>query len=159
MPFEKNNGPGIQFLRSLLGTAETVCIAWPYSGSHKRGKCSHMGRLRWAPQIMCELAHGEAPSPTHQASHDCGNSLCVNPNHIVWKTPSANASDRRRHGTHANNRNGPKGKLTQEQRAQVRALKGKQANHHTAEQFGISLCTVRYWQGGKDKWPSHNRTA
>jgi hypothetical protein len=39
---------------------------------------------------VCEEKNGPPPTSTHQASHICGVSMCVNPDHLLWETPSQN---------------------------------------------------------------------
>lgn len=40
---------------------------------------------------MCELFHGPAPTPEHEASHLCDqNWLCVMPFHLIWETKKEN---------------------------------------------------------------------
>lgn len=44
-----------------------------------------------AARIMCELVHGPAPTPEHEASHLCeDNWLCVCPDHLLWETKREN---------------------------------------------------------------------
>lgn len=76
------------------------CLIWPYSKNkggygqvHFRGKQSN------AHRAMCFLAHGEPPTSEHEAAHECGNRLCVNPRHLSWKTSGANNMDKLKHGT------------------------------------------------------------
>jgi hypothetical protein len=44
-----------------------------------------------AARLMCELFHGPAPTPLHEASHLCeDNWLCVHPFHVIWETKKKN---------------------------------------------------------------------
>ena len=44
-----------------------------------------------AARLMCELIHGPAPSPEHEASHLCeDNWLCICPDHLIWETKREN---------------------------------------------------------------------
>lgn len=44
-----------------------------------------------AARLMCELFHGPAPTPEHEASHLCeANWLCVHPWHLCWETKKEN---------------------------------------------------------------------
>jgi hypothetical protein len=44
-----------------------------------------------AARVMCELIHGPAPSPEHEASHLCEDEwLCINPDHLIWETKKEN---------------------------------------------------------------------
>lgn len=126
------------------------CLIWPFSNA--RGGYGHfvyLGKGRYAHRYMCELKHGPAPSDTHEAAHGCGNSSCVNPHHISWKTRTENKMDCRLHGTHVKHRTGNIGKVTREQAAEIRSLKPTKTLKELAEQFGLSqsgvanICTGR----------------
>jgi DNA-binding transcriptional regulator YiaG len=97
--------------------------------------------------MMCELAHGPAPSEKHQAAHNCGKGHlgCVNPAHLEWKTNLENQLDRFEHGTMPKHGK-PRRILTPEQIAEVRALKGKVAQYDLAARFSVKPGTVEYWQ-------------
>jgi hypothetical protein len=48
-----------------------------------------------AARLMCELFHGPAPTPEHEASHLClDNWLCIHPWHVVWETKKENIARR-----------------------------------------------------------------
>jgi hypothetical protein len=76
----------------------------------------YLGDTLYAHRLMCQLAHGDPPTPDHIAAHSCGRGHegCVNPNHLSWKTYSENELDKRVHGTTRNPWWGKKGKLTRE---------------------------------------------
>jgi hypothetical protein len=97
-----------------------------------------------AHRYMCELVHGPAPTPGHQAAHSCGNTKCVNPSHLSWKTPSANQLDRHKHGTI-----GSRYRLTPDQVAEVRRLNGRERRVDTAKRFGVSPTAIWHIQTGK----------
>lgn len=78
------------------------CLKWPFSVSaHGRGTVTVDGKTMPAPRYMCILASGQPPSPKHHAAHTCGKGHegCVNPKHLVWKTPKENEADKVDHGT------------------------------------------------------------
>lgn len=145
---ERGKGEGIAFLRSLLGHTGDECVPWPFCKNHKGyGMLGHNGRMWKANRLMCMLAHGDPPTPKHQAAHTCGHGhlSCVNPRHLEWKTNYENQMDRVAHGTM------PKvGKhrrrLTPEQIEEVRALKGKVAQYDLAKRFGVKPGCIEYWQ-------------
>jgi DNA-binding transcriptional regulator YiaG len=153
-PSNKGKGAAIAFLRSLIGHTGTECVIWPFAKNHKGyGQLGHEGQSYKANRLMCELAHGKPPSPTHQAAHNCGNGhlSCVNPNHLEWKTNFENQMDRVEHGTMPK-KGKPRRILTPEQIQEVRALKGKMAQYDIAKRFGVKPGCIEYWQ-------SHNKPA
>lgn len=57
---------------------------------------------RNAARLMCELIHGPAPTPEHEASHLCdevrlySNWLCISPDHLIWETKAENMARTRK---------------------------------------------------------------
>lgn len=151
----KGKGKGVRFLRALLGHTGTECVQWPYTRDLQgRGVLGYLGSMWQAHRLMCILAHGEPPSPVHHAAHSCGNGheACVNPNHLVWKTPEQNAQDMVVHGT-ARKPGGAKRKLTAPQVERIKAMKGTATQREIAVQFGVAWETIadihrgRTWAG------------
>lgn len=111
-------------------------------------------RLRYANNIMCELAHGPAPTPEHESAHSCdhGHDGCVHPKHLSWKTHGENQRDRRRNGT-ANTAEWAagwkSGKLTPTQVIEIRALAGTMTQQALADRFGVSRPTINHILNGK----------
>lgn len=134
----KGKGKGIGLLRSLIGHKGAACVVWPFSiGPNGYGRMGYLGVMNYPHRIMCRLAHGEPPTPTHEAAHSCGNRLCINPHHLSWKTPAGNQFDRRLHGTTQRGR-----KLNKHQWAEIRALKGKMTQRKIAEMYGVTFQNV-----------------
>lgn len=78
------------------------CIVWPFAHAlHGRGIVQADGKSRSAPNVMARLAHGEPPTPSHEAAHTCGNGHkgCLNPRHLRWATRVENEADKVAHGT------------------------------------------------------------
>lgn len=154
MPARKTpvpEGRGMTFLRSLVGHDGDECVIWPmfrdpttgYGRIGVRGKPTS-NRVGYAHRVMCELAHGKAPSPIHEVAHSCGRGRhgCVNPNHLGWKTRSENQLDRKAHGTATTNKYGRRGKLNEEQRREIRELRGKMTQIKIAALYGVHFETV-----------------
>lgn len=115
-------GSSEAFLRAHVAYDSDECLLWPF----KRTKAGYglavvSGVQKRASRWMCILAHGEPPSPQHQAAHECGNPPCVNPRHLRWDTHEGNQADRPRHGTDNRGAHNGKTRLTAEDVAAIRA--------------------------------------
>lgn len=147
-------GDGIcaNWIRAHLGYPHKEwCLIWPFA-RFQTGYALFGKPGRKVHRIMCERRHGPAPSPEHHAAHSCdrGHDGCVNPWHVDWKTPSENQFDRHKDGIIK-----PRAKLTPEQAAEIRGLKGIERTQDTAERFGIRESNVRLIQSGKT-WRADN---
>lgn len=142
----RGKGRGYAFLKSLLGHEGDECIVFPL---HRQptgyGALGYNGKQHYAHRLMCEMANGPPPSPTHEAAHSCGNGRggCVNPRHLAWKTISENNLDCRKHGTHVKHRSGPRGRLTYSQAQQIRLLRPFATQAELATIFKCSGTTIR----------------
>lgn len=117
------------------------CLIWPFA-RHPSGR-AHMARAK-PSRIMCEMAHGKAPSPTHQAAHSCGNANggCVNPKHLRWATRKENEADKLIHGTRIRGEAHYAAILTEESVREIRSLAGVKQQKEIAAEFGIATTTV-----------------
>lgn len=144
-PKTKGQGHNYKWLLAHVSHNDDACLIWPFSRNNTGyGQLGYLGKMRKAHRFMCELAHGEPPSPKHEASHSCGNGMrgCVNPRHLGWKTRSENQLDRRRHGTAKTNKWGAGGKLSEADKAEIRALRGKMTQAKMALKFGVHFETI-----------------
>jgi hypothetical protein len=142
----KGQGKAYRWLVDHKGHDGDYCLIWPfYRNPNGYGQLGYLGESYWAHRFMCELVHGAPPTPEHEAAHSCGNGSggCANPKHLSWKTRTGNLLDCREHGTQARSCNGNKGRLTDDQVMQIRALKGKKTQDEIAFTFGVSPPTVR----------------
>ncbi len=95
-----DKGATERFLREHITHRSAECLLWPYGLTRSGyGLATVGGRQLHASRWMCILAHGEPPSPEHEAAHSCGVPSCVNPVHIRWDTGAGNQADRILHGT------------------------------------------------------------
>lgn len=140
-PANKGKGKCAAFLFAHANYDKDDCLKWPFNLNDGYGLFAHLGKQHMAHRFMCELAHGAPPTPKHYAAHSCGRGhhSCVNPRHLSWKTPSENQLDRARHGT---KNGGCVGKLTPEQVAVIKRLKGQKTQKEIAEMFGVFRTTV-----------------
>lgn len=107
-PFEARikRGNGVAFVKWAAEQDIEECIIWPFRS--KTGPNMEYASVsknfskygRRAHRVVCGLKHGDPPTPEHEAAHICGNSLCLNPNHIRWATRSENEQDKKLVGTH-----------------------------------------------------------
>jgi len=149
----KGQGNGIAFILSHASYEGEDCVLWPYSTDYNGyGQFGYNGELLRAHKFMCELVHGQPPSPELEASHSCGVAACINPKHLSWETHSDNEKLKRKHGTAGGGARRPDGNggnrtyLTAEQIADIRANRYIVPAKELAEKHGIKRGGVRYWQ-------------
>jgi hypothetical protein len=93
-----------QFIADTLAAELDTCVIWPFARRNSSGYGAFDicvdGKKKSldAHRYVCREAHGE-PAPGEQASHRCGNKLCVNPRHLYWADALTNMADAKRHGT------------------------------------------------------------
>lgn len=145
----RGEGEVAKWLRYHANYDAEWCLIFPFSRNDETGYGSfgHEGKQRYAHRFMCELVHGPAPADKPYCAHSCGRGHegCVHPKHLSWKSISENLLDRRQHGTV---RHGSRAtpKLTEEQIAQIRALKGQKTQQQLADMFGVKRPAIQYWQ-------------
>jgi len=144
-PLAGNPTPGTlaQWVMCHKDHNDDECLFWPY---HRTAE----GYAHWTRDgvgqavhiFMCEHRNGPRPTPQHHAAHICGKGRdgCVNPAHMMWKTPKENEADKETHGTRLRGERHAKAKLTPEQILAIRKAHGKQRD--IAKQFGITQANV-----------------
>lgn len=148
IPPQKGKGKTAAFVRAHVGHESDDCLIWPFYRDDKGyGTLGHNGKMWKAHRMMCVLAHGEPPSPKHQASHTCGNGHlgCFNPRHLCWKTNSQNQRDRRAHGRQVGQPWGRAGKLSSREVAEIQAQRGITPIRKLAERYGVKRGAIDYW--------------
>jgi hypothetical protein len=135
-------GKVIDWIRARVAHAGDECLPWPFARTRGYGTFKFLGKLHYAHTYMCKLAHGEAPTPTHQPAHSCGrgDKGCANPNHLSWKTPSENQQDKALHGTAY--RATQRRKLTAPDVILIRCFNGCATHDQMAAQLGVSRRTI-----------------
>lgn len=144
-------GEPMRFLRNVALSHEgDSCLRWPFSiGDSGYGRLfSGCRNYRIASSVLCEMAHGERPSPTHEAAHSCGNRACVSPQHLRWATPQENSDDKDIHGTKPLGRRSGKAKLTENDILAIRAAEGVAPSSELAGRYGVHSNTIRVIQRG-----------
>jgi hypothetical protein len=152
----KGKGRGLAWLRENVGYSMDRCLRWPLScDSHGYAQVGMDGKIKKAYRVMCEMAHGPAPTPKHEAAHTCGNGHmgCINPVHLAWKTRSENQRDKRQHGTHGKPGCEGRAKLTIEQVTEIRAVPEPAHLANLAKKYGCTPSTIAKIRNG-ERWAS-----
>lgn len=146
--FRIGKSKGLAFLAAHVDYQGDDCLTWPFGRTSGYGVVPVESYPNYAHRVMCAMAHGEAPTPKHEAAHSCGNGHlgCVNPRHLSWKTHAENQRDRIAHGTI---QAGHKRKLSFDDALKIRELRGKLSQREIGEMFGITRANVSYIQLGK----------
>jgi hypothetical protein len=121
------------------------CLIWPY-GKKETGYGSIFweGKTLIASRLICTIAHGEPPTPEHQAAHSCGKGHegCVNPKHLRWATQAENFADQLIHGTRSSGERNGQAKLTANEVQEIRQLNGTMSQREIAARFNVHPSTV-----------------
>lgn len=141
------NGEPLAFLQNVaLKHTGHECLKWPYAvSSAGYGKMIYDGTLSYVHAIVCEIIHGTAPSPSHQARHLCGkgHEACCSPHHVAWGTVRENMADKLMHGTDNRGIRHSMKKITEADVLKIRELCAQGIPQKTiAKQFGIQQMQV-----------------
>ena len=144
--YKKGKGKGIMFLRAHVDFNGDECLIWPFSRDQDGyGQFGYEGKVKKPHRWMCEAVHGPAPTPEHQAAHDCGNGEdgCIHPKHLFWKTPLENTRDKILHGTTNTGRGRRRNKLTPEQVGEIRKVDTVAGQFAAAARYSVSASMIR----------------
>lgn len=127
------------------------CLIFPF-GTGRYGHVNMDGVNMHAHRAMCILAHGEPPTPEHEAAHSCGKGhlACVHPKHLRWDTPKTNQADRITHGTDSRGEKCATAILTEDQARFIKASRGKIGQQELAERFGVSRAAISAIHSGRN---------
>lgn len=155
MPNQTTEPKTLVFIRGAIATKTDKCIIWPFAINVVDGYAyfgatvENSKKNRRVHTYICEIVHGNRPTPEHQAAHSCHTRICINPRHVSWKTPSRNMQDKKENRTAFLNGNGRRGKLTVVEVIKIRALDGKMTQEATAKLFGVTQSNIRQIQTRK----------
>lgn len=129
------------------------CLKWPYH-CNKNGSAYAKagGRSIKAARLMCLIAHGEPPTPKHEAAHECGKAHegCVHPKHLRWATKKENQADRLIHGTDGRGSKNSASKLAEADVIEIRRRSKTETNVAIAASFGVSHQTIALIKSGRN---------
>lgn len=134
------NGALLRWLQDHVSYEGDECLDWPFTKSpNGYGMASFNGVRSNASRVMCFLAHGEPPTPKHEAAHSCGKGHegCTNPRHLSWKTSAENSADAVAHGTWKHGEMDPRAKLTEGDVRMIRSMSASRTQSEIADMFGV----------------------
>lgn len=146
-------GEPLEWLLSHVRHEGDSCLTWPYAkGSDGAGVVTYDGRQQSAAAVMCLHAHGEPPTPFHEAAHNCGkgHEACINPGHLRWATRSENHADKHIHGTALCGERHPWARVTEDDVRFMRSMKGRMPVPEMGKRFGIGTAAVYAILSGKN---------
>jgi hypothetical protein len=117
-----------KFLTRAAKCTDDDCLFWPFpritNPKQPRVSVNVGGKTQFASRYVCQLAHGEPPTPNHEAAHSCGNGhlSCVNGSHLRWATTEENMADKLIHGTDNRGERNHRAKLTEADVRRIREL-------------------------------------
>jgi hypothetical protein len=134
--------PAQDWIRDHVTHRDEGCLLWPFhigSDGYARAHRPGSGELTTAANLMCEAAHGPAPSPEHECAHSCGrgDQGCVHPQHLRWATPQENQQERVDHGTSNRGERQWQARLTADDVRAIRRLATTMTQAAIAKQFGV----------------------
>lgn len=138
----------------------TECFLWPFkSNVNGYGTLKINSKTQLVTRIVCREAHGEPPTPQHEAAHSCGKGHmgCCNKHHLSWKTHAENVADQKIHGTVASGERNGHAKITNKQAKEIRKIGRSKPQSAIARQYGIDQAAVSRIINGQSykEEPSH----
>lgn len=139
-------GEPMDWIRRHVNHKGEACLIWPFSRNPVNGYPRVHGSFSTvASRVMCKEAHGEPPTPKHEAAHSCngGKDGCIHPEHLSWKTAKENAADKRLHGTQHVGEKANRAKLKNDEVRAIKALLRRGVKQQIiAEKYSTSAATV-----------------
>jgi hypothetical protein len=162
-PLYRKRAPNGELLRYIeevvLPYRGADCLRWPFGTIKPREGREYAGTVTIGSEhvlvtrYVCEKVHGPAPTADHEAAHSCGkgHEACVNPGHIIWKTPSANQADRIEHGTHDRGERSFWAKLTEVEARLIQKNPNGETQKVLAARYGTCRSNISMIQSRK-RW-------
>lgn len=151
-------GARMRWLRAAFQRETDACITdWPFSKTAGYPSINTRSRPGLANRLLCEWAHGPAPSEGLHAAHSCGDRGCLNKRHLRWATPAENNEDKIAHGSHRDGERVNFAKLTADQVVLIRCgLEDGETQTALAREFGVSPSTISRIASGHN-WKMRSR--
>lgn len=121
------------------------CLIWPFRRNNMGyGQLKRDRKSQLVSRLVCVETHGLPPSIQHHAAHVCGNGHlgCVNPRHLIWKSPAENQADKIIHGTSNRGNKHWAAKLSEDDVRNVRQLVMTHSQAYVADMFSVSRPTI-----------------
>ncbi len=144
-PVSKHDTPILdRIMRAVDKDSATGCWNWLGSGSEKYGYIAYNKKSWGVHRLMYVITHNVTLKKGDVVMHECDNTWCCNPSHLVLGTHASNMIDMTTKG-----RNGFS-KLTLEQAKEIRIRfsKGETCSALAAE-FSMSFTAVHHIASGK----------
>lgn len=111
-----------------------MCWIWQLSKSRGYGNVSFKRRTSRSHILSCEVKHKRRAQKGEIVRHLCDNTVCCNPNHLVFGSPKDNSRDMVVHGTSKTF------KLDPDKVRLIRA--SKKTNAELAEKYGVKMQAI-----------------
>jgi hypothetical protein len=145
-PLAYRRNQSVPWLEAHVEHEGEECLIWPFRRREDgRGQVRYEGEMTTAHRLMCVFAHGEPPTPKHEAAHSCGKGHegCVNPKHLRWATDKENKADMVGHGTRRQGETIPWAVLTERRVKAIREFAATLSIPTLADLFGLDREHVR----------------
>ena len=136
------SGEHMRFIEASLGCTSSDCLEWPFGRSQDAYPSLYISANSFskAHRYMCLRAHGNPPTPTHEALHSCDNKRCVNPQHLRWGTKQENSQEAKDRGRYLKGEGCPATRLTEQD---VRAIRAQRAAGLSIDAVAACFGTTR----------------
>ena len=137
-------GEGRRFIEEVAMIHNSKeCLRFPFINSNGYGQIA-INNVDWtAHSYVCHLANGDKPENT-ECAHNCGNSWCVNPGHLQWKSKKENIADKWSHGTMTKGEKVKNSKITEKEVLLIREMGELMTHKEISLIFGVSKSTISH---------------